>query len=178
MSTQGEADMMTPEERRQKIVSYGAAYDKLVAALDRYPAEMWSYRPAPGRWTIHEIIVHIADSEANSYIRARRFLAEPGSAVLGYDEEGWARALNYHDQNPADALELFRWLRYATFNLIQGQPDAVWANTVHHSESGLMTMDDWLVTYESHIPDHIGQMEAVYQAWLNAGRPAASASNP
>lgn len=158
---------MTPEERSQKIASYGAAYDRLVAALGRYPAEMWQYRPAPGRWTIHEIVVHIADSEANSYIRARRFLAEPGSDVLGYDEEGWARELRYHDQNPADALELFRWLRYLTYQLIQGQPAAVWANTVRHSEAGLMTMDDWLDTYERHVREHIEQMDAVYEAWAN-----------
>jgi len=39
---------------------------------------MWQYRPAPDRWTIHEIVVHIADSEANSYIRCRRCLAEKG----------------------------------------------------------------------------------------------------
>ena len=72
---------MTPDERRQQIALYGDAYRLLTAALDGFPRAMWQFRPAPDRWTIHEIIVHIADSEANSYIRCRKFIAEPGSTV-------------------------------------------------------------------------------------------------
>ena len=84
------------------------AYEKLIAALPHFPREMWQYRPAPDRWTIHEIIVHIADSEANSYVRCRRFIAEPGSTVMAYDEMAWAQRLNYHAQSPEAALELFK----------------------------------------------------------------------
>jgi hypothetical protein len=160
-------EVMTPEERNTRIESYGLAHERLVAALEHFPRAMWKFRPAPGRWTIHEIVVHIADSEANSYIRCRRLLAEPGSVVLGYDEEHWARALDYHNRSADDALELFRWLRGASYALIQDLPDSVWSNTVHHSENGLMTMDDWLATYERHIPDHIAQMQRVYDVWSN-----------
>jgi hypothetical protein len=157
---------MTIEDRTNQIESYGKAYRLLVTALERFPREMWQYRPAPDRWTVHEILVHIADSEANSYIRCCRLLAEPGSAVLGYDEEKWARALHYHDQSPDDALELFRWLRQKSYKLIRNLPETAWANTVDHSESGLMSVDDWLNIYERHIPEHIEQMQAVYEDWL------------
>lgn len=156
---------MLSEERRKKIISYGAAHQQLTAALERFPREMWQYRPAPERWTIHEIIVHIADSEANSYVRCRRFLAEPGSSVLGYDENKWALDLRYYEQDPADALELFKWLRHKSFTLIRDLPEAVWSNTVTHSEAGVMTMDDWLDTYEQHIPAHLAQMQANYADW-------------
>lgn len=157
---------MTNDERKQKVESYGAAYQRLTAALERFPKEMWQYRSAPDHWTIHEIVVHIADSEANSYVRCRRFIAEPGSAVLGYDEAKWARDLHYHDQSASDALELFRWLRKQSYDLVKNLPEAVWANTVEHSENGLMTLDDWLNTYERHVLDHIQQMQATYDAWL------------
>ena len=126
---------------------------------------MWQFRPAPDRWTIHEILVHIADSEANSYIRCRRFLAEPGSVVLGYDEMKWAHDLHYHDQNPDDALELFRLLRHASYMLIKDLPETAWSRTVNHTENGVMTMDEWLATYERHIPDHIEQMQSNYADW-------------
>ena len=66
---------MTHEERRKKIESYGRAYDQLVEALKEFPREMWPFKPAPDRWSIHEILVHLADSESNAYLRARRFLA-------------------------------------------------------------------------------------------------------
>jgi hypothetical protein len=118
----------TPNEtRQQKIDSYGAAHTTLISALERFPQEMWQFRPAPDRWTIHEIIVHITDSEANSYVRCRRLLAEPGSAVLGYDEWQWAKGLDYHAQSPAEALELFKWLRRQSYTLIKDQPESVWA---------------------------------------------------
>jgi DinB family protein len=159
------------EMRRQKIESYGAAHATLVAALERFPQDMWQFRPAPDRWTIHEIIVHITDSEANSYVRCRRLLAEPGSTVMGYDEWTWASALDYHAQSTAEAVELFKWLRRKSYTLIRDQPESVWANTVHHTESGLMTMDEWLDIYNRHIPDHIQQMQAVYDDW-QAGRRA------
>lgn len=157
---------MTPEERKPKILSYGSAYAQLAAAVNRFPREMWQLRPSPERWTIHEIIVHIADSEANSYVRCRRFIAEPGGSVLGYDESQWAHALQYHAQNPDDALELFKWLRHTSYTLIQDLLEAVWSNTVNHTENGVMTMDDWLDIYQRHIPEHIRQMQAVYEDWV------------
>jgi hypothetical protein len=159
---------MAIEDRANKIESYGKAYQLLVNALERFPREMWQFRPTPDRWTVHEILVHIADSEANSYIRCRRLLAEPGSAVLGYDEEKWARDLHYHDQSTDEALELFRWLRRKSYTLIEKLPEAAWANTVDHSEIGLMSLDDWLDIYERHIPEHIEQMQAVYEYWLGS----------
>lgn len=157
---------MTPEERNNKIESYGIAYQRLVSALERFPREMWQFRSAPDRWTIHEILIHIADSEANSYIRCRRFIAEPGSTVLGYDENKWSRDLRYHDQSPDDALQLFKWLRHRSYTLIKHLPETVWSNTVSHTESGVMTMDDWLDTYERHIPEHIEQMQINHDAWV------------
>ena len=158
---------MTSDERSLKIETYGEAHSQLVSALARFPREMWQYRPAPDRWTVHEIVIHITDSEANSYICCRRLLAEPGGTVLGYDESRWARDLAYHEQSIDDALELFKWLRRKSYTLIKDLPESTWANTVHHSEYGIMTMDDWLDMYAAHIPDHIAQMQAVYQDWVN-----------
>ncbi len=157
---------MSPEERAQKIESYGKAYQNLTSALKQYPREMWQFKPAPEEWSIHEILVHIADSEAHSYTRCRRFIVEPGSLVVGYDQERWASELNYHDQSVEDALELFMVLRHMTYLLIRKLPDSVWLNTVEHSENGTITLEDWLKAYESHIPAHIQQMQSTYQAWL------------
>ncbi len=153
------------EQRVQQIAIYGSAYDMVKNALERYPREMWQYRPSPQDFTIHEILVHIADSEANSFVRARRFIAEPGSGVYGYDESGWAKKLNYHAQAVDDAVELFRWLRGNTHKLIRDLPEEVWRSTVVHSENGVMTMDEWLDVYTRHVPEHIAQMGRVYQAW-------------
>jgi hypothetical protein len=159
---------MNAAERQAKIESYGRAYETLTAALDKFPREMWHYRGQRDPWTIYEVIVHISDSEANSYARCRRCIAEPGSTVMAYDENVWAKMLNYGEQSADDAIELFRWLRNNTYKLINMQPEAVWSQTIMHPENGLMTLDDWLLVYEDHIPAHVRQMRLIYEEWKAA----------
>lgn len=167
---------MTHEERQRTIESYGAAYDQLVHAIAGLPRDMWTFRPAPGVWTIHEILIHIAESEANSFIRARRFIAEPGSMVMAYDQDLWAARLDYHHRDIGEALALFKALRQSTYSLIRTLPEDAWSNIVHHPENGVMTLDDWLRIYEDHIPGHISQMRRVHDAWIKqaAGEEAAA----
>ncbi len=157
---------MTQPERNALIESYGNAYTLLVDALKEFPKEMWQWKPAPEKWSIHEIVIHITDSEANSFVRCRRFIAEPGSGVYGYDENKWAKHLDYHSQSIEESLELFRLLRKASYDLIKAVSDETWQTaTVHHSENGLMKFEEWLKTYEEHIPVHIRQMQRNFKAW-------------
>lgn len=159
--------MFTAEQRAEKLESYARAYDILMEFLSTLPKEMWQFKPEPHRWSVHEILIHITDSEANSYVRCRRLIAEPGLDVMAYDENSWARALRYHDLGIEEALELFRLLRKSTYNIIRDLPEETWSNTIHHPENGVMTMDDWLDNYERHIPVHMAQMERNLKAWEN-----------
>ncbi|MBN9392650.1 MAG: DinB family protein [Chloroflexi bacterium] len=159
---------LSVEDRTAKIESYGKAYDFLVESLKKFPVEMWNFKSEKNPWSIHEIIVHITDSEANSYIRCRRFIAEPGKEVLAYDENLWVSALDYDSQSAEEALELFKVLRRNSYNLVKGLPAATWANTVHHPENGTMTFDEWLDTYDRHVPDHVEQMQKTYDEWAGS----------
>ncbi len=157
---------MTPEERKQKIEAYGNAVVLLEDALKKFPREMWQWKPAPDRWSIHEILIHLADSESNAYLRARRFLAEPGQPVMAYDQDLWARKLNYHAQSTDDALALLRLVRRMTYNLIKSQPDDVWSRTALHPEHSNYTFERWLEIYSRHVHGHIDQMKKNHTAWL------------
>jgi hypothetical protein len=157
---------MTNAERTSLIESYGKAYEQIEDALREFPTQMWKWKPAPEKWSIHEIIIHIADSEANSYVRCRRFVAEPGTGVYGYNENEWAKHLHYHEQSTDDALLLFKALRKSSFDLIKKLDENVWQTaTIMHSENGLMTFEDWLRIYEEHVPVHIRQMKRNLEAW-------------
>jgi hypothetical protein len=156
---------MTAEERRKLIESYGRAEQELAAALPEFPREMWQYKPAPDRWSVHEILVHLADAEANSYVRCRRLVAEPGQAVMGYDQDEWARRCDYHAQDPELAVQLFALLRRASYELIRRLPESAWAATVTHSEYGPYGFERWLEIYERHTRGHIQQMRKNLEAW-------------
>ena len=156
---------MTPADRESKIASYGRAYETLMESLRRFPEEMWDFRDEHGCWSIREHLAHIADSEANSYIRCRRFIAEPGLPLMAYDENGWAASLGYPQQDVQSSLELFRLLRQQTYTLITTLPESAWASVCYHPENGDMTLDDWLDVYEAHIPEHLGFMQENYDAW-------------
>lgn len=157
---------MISETRSLKIASFGAAYETLIQGLREFPKEMWDFRDEHGCWSIREHLIHITDSEANSYIRCRRLIAEPGEPLMAYDENGWAARLGYAERNVEDALELFRLLRGQTYALVEGVPEYVWSNTCYHPENGDMTLDDWLTVYEVHIPEHLQSMQENYDAWL------------
>ena len=152
-------------ERAHRLEAFGGAYVTLTEALKQFPPDMWQWKAGQDGWSIHEVILHVADAEANGYVRCRRLIAEPGSSVMAYDENRWTAALSYHDQSFADALELFRWLRVTTYKLLRAQPEAIWANTIEHPTSGTLNLDNWLATYTSHLDAHIEQMREIHQQW-------------
>ncbi len=156
---------MTTEQRMQKIESYGNAYIQLTEALKQFPKEMWLFKPSPNRWSIHEILIHLADSESNAFVKCRKLIAEPGKSIMAYNQEIWSKALHYHDQSIENALQLFKLLRVTTYKLIKSLPESVWSKSVGHMENESVTLDDWLELYEAHIPGHINQMRKNYDEW-------------
>jgi DinB superfamily len=169
---------MTREERRYMLESFGRAPGQLSAALRQFPKKMWLYKPVPERWSIHEIILHLADSEANSYVRCRRFIAEPGTAVFRIDAARWAGSLGYFHQSTREALEITRRLRGMTYQLLTSVPDNVWSHTVEHPRDGRMTLEQWIQTQERHIPHHIEQMRTTFELWAKTHPPRKPASRP
>lgn len=156
---------MTPEERKARIQAYGEGPALLAEAVKQFPREMWKWKPVPNRWSIHEILVHLADSESNAYLRARRFLAEPGQSVMAYNQDVWAEKLNYHAQDPDDAVALVALVRRMTHALIRDLPDSAWEARCQHPEHANYTFERWLEIYSKHIPGHISQMQKNYEAW-------------
>ena len=162
---------MDAAERSEQIAKYGRAYDDFVAALNEIPQEAWQFKPAPKEWSIHQVIVHLADSETNSYLRARRMIAEPGQLLMGYDQDVWADNLDYHSQSWEDALEVLRLVRKLTYELIKDLPDEVWGNSAVHPEyDEAYTFEKWLRIYANHPYEHRQQIQDNYAAWQAANQ--------
>ena len=157
---------MDKQERDQKIKLYGRGFDMLIEILKDIPREVWTFKPAPDDWSIHEVIIHLADSESNAALRARKLIVEPGGMLMGYDQDAWANSLNYHEQTLQDALEVTRLARKTTYLLLKKQPDEVFEHSVQHPEyDEPYTFDQWLDIYAAHIPGHIEQIVNNYRIW-------------
>ena len=111
-------------------------------------------------WTPRQVIHHLADSEAQSYARLRRLIAEPGTIIQGYDEGKWAAnpTLGYSDSDVASAIAVFTAVRSASHQLILRLSEAELENSGTHSESGAYSIRTWLDTYTNHPKDHAEQI--------------------
>jgi hypothetical protein len=167
---------VTREERREKLESFGRAPALLSAALRQFPKKMWLHKVSRDRWSIHETILHLADSEASAYVRRRRLIAEPGSPALKFDPERWANTLGYFHQSSREALGIIRRLRRMTYGLLIRVAEPVWLYTAAHPRDGEITLDQWIEHQERHIPYHIEQMRHTYETWFKTHPPRKPAS--
>lgn len=115
-----------------------------------------------GGWTARQIIHHVADSEAQSYARLRRLIAEPGTQIQGYDEGGWGEneILGYKVLPVGPSLEVFRAVRASSLELIKRLTPGHLENAGIHTESGEYTIKHWLETYTRHPSEHADQIRS------------------
>jgi|SRR5271157_655150 len=157
---------MNPDERNEKIEEYGRGFDLVTAALAEVPREAWEFKPTPQEWSVHEVILHMADSETMGAIRLRKLIAEPGSTLMTYEEAKWADLLDYQNQDVEDALQILKLARQTTYRLLKTLPDRVFMHSVTHPKYDMpFTVEKWLDTYSRHIPAHIEQLKKTYQTW-------------
>lgn len=111
-------------------------------------------------WTPRQVIHHLADSEAQSYARLRRLIAEPGTTIQGYDEGKWADnpTLGYTDLDVSTAIEVFAAVRKSSYLLILRLTEEQLQNSGTHTESGEYSVKKWLETYTNHPKDHAAQI--------------------
>jgi len=160
--------------RQEAFDLFASGPDRLEAALAGLPREMWQFKPTPLAWSVHEMIIHMPDSEASGYVRCRKIIAQNGVDVDFYDQDLWATGLKYHDLSTETALTLFRAMRALTVDVLQHVDESAWGNYVMHLEDGKMTLAVWLERYAVHVDMHIGQMKRNLEAWKAAGSPGGS----
>ena len=116
----------------------------------------------PNGWSARQIIHHVADSEAQSYARLRRLIAEPeGSVIQGYDEGLWAQnpVLGYETLPVENSIAVFASVRAASLDMVKRLQESDLQKSGVHTESGAYTIENWLTSYTKHPNDHGKQME-------------------
>ena len=156
---------MTAPEREALVAQYASGPKRLADALARVPKEALQWRPQPGKWSVHEVIVHCADSETNAALRIRYLLAEKEPLVVGYDQDEWARLFDYHSQPLEESLAVTAAARSRTLPLLRAMTEPQWGKQGRHTDSGPYTPEDWLRIYAAHLEGHARQIERNVEAW-------------
>lgn len=148
---------MDLDERKQLIAQYRDGYAAIVEAMLKITPEELDARPGPGRWSTREIVHHLADSEMTAAVRLRLLLAQDRPTLQGYDQDQFARALHYERPHET-SLELFRWAREASAELLELLTPEEWLRQGTHTEAGAWGVEEWLRTYAGHAHRHARQI--------------------
>jgi hypothetical protein len=118
-------------------------------------------RPNPDKWSVGEILAHLAEDELVSSWRYRQMVENSGCVLAAFDQDEWARRGNYASWEPADALQLFRLLRETNLRMLGELTAEEWARHGMHAERGKITVKDLARHMAGHDMNHVDQIRAI-----------------
>jgi hypothetical protein len=118
-------------------------------------------RPAPAKWSVQEIVLHMADTEIVAGFRIRMILGKPGTPLAGFDQDDWVVAGNYSKRNVGTALAQFTALRAANLALLKTLSPDQWKHSGVHAERGEESVETIVRMMAGHDVNHMGQIERI-----------------
>jgi hypothetical protein len=161
----------TPQQYTERILSYvegkepltvqAATAERLDRLIKSVPMAELRNRPAPEKWSVSEIIAHLADGEIVGAFRMRLILGSPGSPVVAYDQDRWVTSGHYDKRDPQKSVELFRVLRQANLALLESLKPEQWKHCGMHSERGQESIEHIVHMFAGHDINHLQQIEKI-----------------
>lgn len=181
ISTEDRDNMQeTPQQYTKRILSYVRGQqplrvqqstvgkiERLIRPLSRQQVRR---RPAPGKWSIAEILAHLAETELVGGYRLRMILSSNGTPIQAFDQDVWARNSNYAAQDTQTSLRMFRVLRERNLALLRSLPKKKWTCYGMHAERGKETVARLAQMYAGHDLNHLAQIEKIVRQSRLRGR--------
>ncbi len=123
---------------------------------------------APGKWSIRQIVAHVADAELVHAQRMRQVIAEDNPTIVAYDQDAWAARLDYARRKPKQSLESFRRMRAENYDLLKELAPEAFERTGNHSERGRITLRQMVEGLAEHAESHARQMQLIRDGYKQA----------
>ena len=149
---------MTQRERAALIKDYKNGCRQVADALKGISEQELDFHRASGKWSAREIVHHLADSEMNGAIRIRKLLVEMNPYVQGYDQDEFAKKLQYSKRPIEPAIKAFEAARETTVEILDRLTEEDWKRMGEHSEIGPYSVEKWLEIYAAHAHNHADQI--------------------
>jgi uncharacterized damage-inducible protein DinB len=140
---------------RSIIDQYEKGGEKLRQAVAGMSDQDLRAKPIPGKWSTHEVVIHLADAEAAFADRIRRVLAHDNPPLLGWDENQFFARLHYDAQSAPDAVQLIDLTRRQLSRILRTLDDADFDRAGEHNQRGRQTVQDLLKTAVQHLDHHL-----------------------
>ena len=147
---------------------YRRGPELLAVVLTGVFGEEEDFVAAPGKWSIRQIIAHLADAEIVLAHRFRQVIAENEPTLIWFDQDAWANNLDYARRKPKQSLETLRRGRAENYELLKALPESVYGRAGNHTRNGRMTLLDLVERGSTHTERHAQQIEAVREAYKAA----------
>jgi hypothetical protein len=146
-------------EGKQPLAVQAATAKKLERLIKGVPAGKLRKRPAPDKWSVSEILAHLADAEIVGGFRMRLILGAPGTPVAAFDQDSWVTSGHYEKRDPRKSLALFRTIREANLALLKSLKPEQWKHYGMHAERGQETIEHIVRMFAGHDINHLQQIE-------------------
>jgi DinB family protein len=148
-------------EGKHPLAVQAATAKKLARLIDGVPAARLRKRPAPDKWSVSEILAHLADGEIVGAFRLRLILGAPGSPIAAYDQDEWVTSGHYDKRDPRKSVEQFRVLRESNLALLKSITPDQWKQYGVHSERGKESIEHIVRMFAGHDLNHLRQIENI-----------------
>ena len=139
----------------QLLQQYEQGPELLRAALRQVKPEQYELQPVPGKWSIQQVICHLADFEPIYADRMKRVLVEDNPTLFGGDPDVFAAGLQYEHRSVLEELELIACVRKQMARILRQSDVEDFQRTGVHSEAGPLTLETLLERITNHIPHHL-----------------------
>ena len=134
---------------------------KLKTLIHGLTPKQLKWKPEPGKWSIAEILAHLADAEIVASWRMRLIIGASGTTVQPFDQDAWASAFQYGKCDAKHSLEVFRTLRENNLAMLKALPRERWDNYGMHLERGKETITHMTRMFAGHDTNHVRQIEGI-----------------
>ncbi|MBC7967990.1 MAG: DinB family protein [Fuerstia sp.] len=142
------------------LKQYEKGPDLLKTAIAGVREDQFDQTPVPGKWSIRQVVCHIADFEPVYADRMKRVLVEDNPTMFGGDPDVFAAGLHYDKRNVHEELELISVVRRQMAVILRNTDVEDFQRTGVHSEAGPLTLETLLERITRHIPHHLTFIEA------------------
>jgi hypothetical protein len=146
---------------KQPLAVQAATAQKLERLIKGTSPAKLRKRPAPEKWSVSEILAHLADAETVGSFRMRLILGAPGTPIVPFDQDAWVTSGHYEKRDPRKSLELFRALREANLALLKSLKPEQWKHYGMHAERGQESIEQIVRMFAGHDLNHLQQVERI-----------------